>query len=167
MTNQARITLTVNGRPFSEDISTGERLLDTLRRWGFTEAKEGCGSGECGACTVLVDNAPICTCLAFTVQVDGRAITTAAGIAIEMPRLIDALVAHHAVQCGFCTPGIVASAGGLLRANPHPTRTQIADQLEGNLCRCTGYHRIARAIEDAAQAGTSAADTNPEHARAL
>jgi aerobic-type carbon monoxide dehydrogenase small subunit (CoxS/CutS family) len=147
MTAFTTITVTVNGRRMTEAVATGERLLDSLRRWGYTEAKEGCGSGECGACSVLVDDAPICACLTFSVQVDGRRITTAAGIATEMPRLIDALVEHTAVQCGFCTPGIVVSAGGLLRAHPHPTHEQILERLEGNLCRCTGYHRIVQAIE--------------------
>ena len=144
------VNLIVNGEPTAWEVADGERLLDSLRAAGHTEVKEGCGSGECGACTVLLEGEPICSCLTFTAQAAGTEVRTASAVAAEVPELVDALVDETAVQCGFCTPGVMVSAGHLLITNPTPTVEDIKGALEGNLCRCTGYHRIIAAVQAAA-----------------
>lgn len=145
------VTLTINEQPVTLDIADGERLLDTLRAHGHSDVKEGCGSGECGACTVILDEQPVCSCLTFTAQAAGQEVVTASHVAEIMPELIDALEDHSAVQCGFCTPGVVVSAGYLLATTRAPSVEAIKTALEGNLCRCTGYHRIISAVKAAGE----------------
>jgi aerobic carbon-monoxide dehydrogenase small subunit len=120
---------------------------------GLTGTKYGCGEGECGACTILVDGQSVNACLMFAVDCEGRTLTTIEGMAITPAgeRLRDAFVAHGAVQCGFCTPGIVMQAAALLAQDAHPTNEQIRRGIEGNLCRCTGYAKIVEAIAAAAE----------------
>ncbi len=138
----------VNGR----DVAFGEpaqRLLDYLRNsLELTGAKEGCGMGECGACTVLVDGEPVCSCLVLVGQVADAQVVTAEGIAGTegLQPLQQAIIDHHASQCGFCTPGVVVSAAALVGRQPRPGDNEVREALVGNLCRCTGYQSILRAI---------------------
>jgi len=137
------------------EVGAEERLIDLLReRTGCTEVKEGCGEGECGACTVLLDGTPVTSCILFAWQVNGRAVTTVAGLdAEELSRIQRAMVEEGAVQCGFCTPGLVLSVKWLLEQNPTPKREEILAAISGNLCRCTGYERIVRAVDRLAENG--------------
>jgi carbon-monoxide dehydrogenase small subunit len=138
----------VNGREQAIG-DPAQRLLDFLRNdLDLTGAKEGCGMGECGACTVLVDGDAACSCLVLVAQVANSDITTVEGLASDerLHPMQTAFVEHHASQCGFCTPGMVVSAAGLLAANHEPDDDEILEALEGNLCRCTGYAPILRAI---------------------
>ena len=143
----------VNGR--SVTVENGAmRLLDHLRdSLGLTGAKEGCGMGECGACTVLVDGEPVCSCLVLVGQIVNADVVTAEGLADDerLHPVQQAFVDHHASQCGFCTPGIVVSAAALLARKPHPDDADVREALEGNLCRCTGYQAIFRAIASLAE----------------
>jgi carbon-monoxide dehydrogenase small subunit len=142
------IELTLNGEAVRINAAPGARLLDVLREHGLTGVKEGCGEGECGACTVLVDGEAVCACLVFFGQVAGREVDTIESLAQrEADPLVAAVVDAAGVQCGFCTPGIVVAARALLDETPEPTREQIQVALSGNLCRCTGYHRIIDAVE--------------------
>ena len=130
-----------------------KRLLDVLREeCRLTGTKEGCGEGECGACTVLVDGSPARACLAFAVQMAGREITTIEAIATDgrLSPLQQALHEEHGLQCGFCTPGIVLTFEAYLKEHPDPSEKEIREVLSGNLCRCTGYHNIVAAIRKAA-----------------
>jgi carbon-monoxide dehydrogenase small subunit len=131
------------------DISALTMLRETL---GLSGTKYGCGEGECGACTVLVDGASVNSCLVFAVDCDGREVTTIEGLAgdARAERLQRAFTAYGAVQCGFCTPGMILAAKALLDSNPHPTEAEIRQGISGNLCRCTGYENIVRAIKWAA-----------------
>lgn len=152
------ITLTVNGRPEYVEVPGHLTLLQLLRDGlALTGTKNGCEAGECGACTVLVDGEPINACLMLAVEAEGREILTVEGLAPEgqLTPLQKAFIDRNAVQCGFCTPGMLISAHGLLERTPHPTAEQITEALLGNLCRCTGYVRIIQAVEDAAQGGRS------------
>lgn len=138
----------VNGRPVEVDGAPMERLLDVLRgALGLTGTKEGCGEGECGACTVLLDGEPVLSCLVPLFQCTGRRIETVEGVA-QGPRreLLDRFVAAGGVQCGACTPGIVVTACALMEENPAPDRDEVRRALAGNLCRCTGYEGILRAL---------------------
>ena len=147
------ISLTVNGDEVEVEISASDRLIDVLRnKLKLTGTKEGCGIGECGACTVLVDGKPVNSCLVPAFQVEGSVIETVEGLdkSGRLHPLQDAFVERTAIQCGYCTPGMLMSALALLRENPNPTRDEIACAISGNLCRCTGYHQIIAAIEDAA-----------------
>ena len=121
----------------------------------LTGTKNGCEAGACGACTVLVDGEPVNSCMMLAVEADGREVTTVEGLAREgqLSALQEAFVAHNAVQCGFCTPGMLISAHALLERNPHPTEDEIREALVGNLCRCTGYVRIVQAVQAAAEEG--------------
>ncbi|HEV7515219.1 MAG TPA: (2Fe-2S)-binding protein [Thermoanaerobaculia bacterium] len=143
-----RVELTVNDRPVTLDGHPMERLLDVLReRLALPGTKEGCGEGECGACTVLLDGQPVLSCLVPLLQCGGRRIDTVERIAHGPARpFVEKLVAEGGVQCGACTPGIVVTAWALLEQNPSPTREEVQEALAGNLCRCTGYEGIFRAL---------------------
>jgi carbon-monoxide dehydrogenase small subunit len=143
------ITVTVNGARERIDVRPNITLLQMLReQLALTGTKNGCEAGECGACTVLVDGEPVNSCMMLAVEADGREVLTIEGLAPEgqLSPIQEAFVAHNAVQCGFCTPGMLISAHALLKRNPDPTEEQIKQALVGNLCRCTGYVRIIRAI---------------------
>ncbi len=147
---------TVNGRVASVDVPPMTRLLDVLREeLRHTGPKEGCGEGECGACTVLIDGLPVNSCLVPVIQVDGATIVTVEGLAVEgrLSAVQEAFVQHGAAQCGICTPGFLVTAHALLERNPHPTRTEAREALAGNLCRCTGYQKIIDAVTDALSSG--------------
>jgi len=150
----------VNGREYDVQVGTHETLLQMLKeRLFLTGAKEGCGVGECGACTVLVDGRAVNSCLMLAVEADGRAIETIegeAGADGKLSVLQQAFIEHGALQCGFCTPGMVLSARALLRRSPRPTREEIVEAIAGNLCRCTGYQPVIEAIADAAEAEAGA-----------
>jgi aerobic carbon-monoxide dehydrogenase small subunit len=144
------ITLNVNNEKHSVIADDRETLLYVLRkRLLLTGTKEACGTGECGACTVLLDGKPVLACLTLAVAARGKKITTIEGLAQEgkLTPLQKAFVDHGAVQCGFCSPGMILSAASLLEENPRASRAEIQKALEGNLCRCTGYNKIIEAIE--------------------
>ena len=144
------VCMKVNGQARAVTVPGGERLLDTIReRLRLTGTKEGCGVGECGACTVILNGRAVNSCLVLTAQCDGAEIVTVEGLAEdgEMHALQRAFIEHGAVQCGFCTPGMLMSAKALLDADPHPDRDGIRQAIAGNLCRCTGYEQIVQAIE--------------------
>lgn len=143
------ITCTVNGEERTVLADPRDTLLDLLRdRLGLTGTKEGCGNGNCGTCTILMDGAAVNACLILAQEAPGHDIVTIEGIAIrdELHPIQEALVAHGGTQCGFCTPGIVLAAKALLDANPDPTVSDIRHAIAGNLCRCTGYGKIIEAI---------------------
>ena len=142
------VPFTVNGRPEEVDGAPMERLLDVLRqRLGLTGTKEGCGEGECGACTVMLDGEPVLSCLVPLVQCAGRSIETVENLAEGPAReFLDRFVSTGGVQCGSCTPGIVVTAWAMLQSNPSPTEEDARRALAGNLCRCTGYEGILRAL---------------------
>jgi carbon-monoxide dehydrogenase small subunit len=151
---QHTITVTVNGTQERIDVPPNLTLLQMLRdRLALTGTKNGCEAGECGACTVLVDGEPVNSCMMLAVEADGRQILTVEGLAPkgQLSPLQEAFVVHNAVQCGFCTPGMLMSAYALLKRNPSPTEEQIKQALVGNLCRCTGYVRIIRAVRAVAE----------------
>jgi carbon-monoxide dehydrogenase small subunit len=150
------ITMTVNGKTEYVSVPSHMTLLRVLReRLGLTGTKNGCEAGECGACTVLVDGEPINSCLMLAVEADGREIVTVEGLAGEqgLSSLQQAFVSHNAVQCGFCTPGMLIAAYALLKRNPHPSEEEIREALVGNLCRCTGYVNIIKAVQTSAAIG--------------
>jgi carbon-monoxide dehydrogenase small subunit len=147
------ITVTVNGAAERLDVRSNVTLLQMLReKLALTGTKNGCEAGECGACTVLLDGEPVNSCMVLAVEVDGREVLTVEGLAPEgqLSSLQEAFVDHNAVQCGFCTPGMLMSAHALLQRNPHPAEAEIKEALVGNLCRCTGYVRIIDAVSTAA-----------------
>ncbi len=142
----------VNGRARSVDAPPMARLLDVLREdLRFTGSKEGCGEGECGACTVLIDGLAVNSCLVPVIQVQGAEVVTVEGLADDgrLSALQEAFVRCGAAQCGICTPGFLVTAHALLQKNPHPTRDEARDALSGNLCRCTGYQKIIDAVTGA------------------
>ena len=144
----------VNGRPVELEVPPGRRLLDLLRQdLGLTGTKEGCGEGECGACTVLVDGKPRLACLTAAVQVEGKEVVTIEGLAREgkLHPVQEGFIQTAGVQCGFCTPGLVLAAYALLQEDPQPTREEIRGYLAGNLCRCTGYEQVVEAVLWAAE----------------
>ena len=150
------ITLTVNGAQESLDVPSNMTLLHLLRdKLALTGTKNGCEAGECGACTVLLDGKPVNSCLVLAVEADGREVVTVEGLSTgdELSPLQAAFVEHNAVQCGFCTPGMLISAHALLERTPQPTEQEIKEALVGNLCRCTGYVRIIDAVQAAAERG--------------
>ena len=147
------VTTTINGEPSEFLCETQQTLLDTLRDvLGLTGSKEGCASGDCGACTILVDGKIVCSCLMLGVEAEGKEITTIEGIAQgdHLHPVQQKFLEHAALQCGFCTPGFIVATKALLDANPNPTETEARYWLAGNLCRCTGYDKIIRAVMDAA-----------------
>ena len=149
------ITLTVNGVREVLDVSANLTLLQLLReKLALTGAKNGCAAGECGACTVMMDGEPVNSCMVLAVEADGAEVLTVEGLAQEgqLDALQQAFVDEGAVQCGFCTPGMLISSRALLDRNPDPSEEDIREALVGNLCRCTGYTRIVRAVLRAARA---------------
>ncbi len=146
------IELSVNGKRTSFVGDPMTRLIDVLREHlGLTGTKEGCGEGECGACSVLLDGEVVCSCLVPVMQAQGREVTTIEGVGAEaLGPLQQAFIDEGAVQCGACTPGMIISAQALLAKHPHPTREQVREHLAGNICRCTGYQAIFRAIDKVA-----------------
>jgi carbon-monoxide dehydrogenase small subunit len=147
------IRLSVNGREHELEVPPLARLLDVLRvAMGLTGTKEGCGEGECGSCTVLLDGMPVNACLVAVGQCEGREILTVEGLApgAGLTTLQRCFVETGGAQCGICTPGMLLSAEALLRDNPRPTDAEVRDAIAGNLCRCTGYQRIVDAIASAA-----------------
>jgi carbon-monoxide dehydrogenase small subunit len=151
-----RLQFEVNGVPRELDVDPATRLIDVLRRdLGLTGTKEGCGEGECGACTVLVDELPVDSCLMLATQVRGRRVLTVEGLARdgELDELQRQFIAAGAIQCGFCTPGMLMAAKALLLRTPDPSEQQIRAALAGNLCRCTGYTAIVAAVRATAASG--------------
>jgi len=147
------ISTTVNGDPVEFLCETQDTLLDVLRdQLGLTGTKEGCGTGDCGACSVTVDGRLVCSCLMLGVEVDGKSIGTIEGLAKgdSLHPLQRKFLEHAALQCGVCTPGFLVAAKALLDVNANPSETEVRYWLAGNLCRCTGYDKIVRAVLDAA-----------------
>jgi carbon-monoxide dehydrogenase small subunit len=148
------ISFILNGEAVQLETNSDRRVVDLLREdLGLTGTKEACGSGECGACTILVDGESRPACLMLAAQLEGRSVTTIEGLA-SGPRphpLQEAFVAQGAVQCGYCTPGMILASVDLLARNPHPSRREIREGLSGNLCRCTGYQKIVDAVEAASR----------------
>jgi len=151
--SRIHISTTVNGDPVEFLADPRDSLLDCLRdQLGLTGSKEGCGTGDCGACSVTLDGTLVCSCLVLGVEVEGKSIETIEGMAQgdALHPLQRKFIEHAALQCGFCTPGILVAAKALLAQNPDPTESEIRFWLAGNLCRCTGYDKIIRAVQDAA-----------------
>lgn len=149
-----RISFVLNGSPLVIEADPARRALDVLREdLGLTGTKEGCGQGECGACSIIADGIVKLSCLMTAAQLDGKEIVTIEGIARdgELHPVQASFIEYGAVQCGFCTPGMVVCAVNFLEKNPDPTREEIRQALCGNLCRCTGYQKIVDAVEAAAQ----------------
>ncbi len=147
------LNLSVNGEKKRFEISPGDTLLEVLRREGYHEVKKGCGAGDCGTCTVLVDGVAVPSCTKLAGLAEGREVLTVAGIGTpDKPHpLQKAFVEEGAVQCGYCIPGIITSAKALLDNNPDPSEEEIKEALDGNLCRCTGYVNQLRAVKKAAE----------------
>jgi len=151
------VRLTVNGRERELTVEPHERLIDVLRgRLGLTGAKLGCGEGECGACTVIMDGRAVLSCLVAAVQADGRELVTIEGLAADgsetgLHPLQKAFIDEAAIQCGYCTPGMILTAKALLDGNPDPTEHEVREALAGNICRCTGYVKIVDAVLAAAE----------------
>jgi len=150
------IKVKVNGEDYKLQVAANLRLVDLLRdKLGLIGTKEGCGEGECGACTVIIDGETANSCLVLAAQVDGSEITTieALGNEDKLHPLQQSFIDNGAVQCGFCTPGMILSAKNLLDHNPQPSEEEIKRGLSGNICRCTGYTKIIKAVQDVAQRG--------------
>jgi aerobic carbon-monoxide dehydrogenase small subunit len=148
------IQLTINGQPVEAAVESNRTLLQFLREdLGLTGTKHGCGLGDCGACTVILDGQPVNSCLVLAIQANGREVLTIEGLAEngKLHPIQQAFVDKGAIQCGFCTPGMILSAKALLDANPKPNEYEIRMAISGNLCRCTGYQKIVEAIEEAAK----------------
>ena len=154
MSKSTLVSTRVNGDAVEFACPTDETLMNSLRdRVGLTGVKEGCGTGDCGACTVTIDNRLVCSCLMLGAEANGKSIETIEGMAQgdELHPLQRKFVEHAALQCGICTPGILVAAKNLLEKNPNPNEEQVRYWLAGNLCRCTGYDKIIRAVLDAAK----------------
>ena len=148
------IKFTINGKQVSLEVAADETALQAIRDGlKLKGTKEGCGIGECGACTIVVDGKSMNACLMLAAQLQGREVLTVEGLAkdSELHPIQKAFMEHHAVQCGFCTPGLLMSSHALLEENPNPDRQEIRDGISGNLCRCTGYQQIVTSIEAAAE----------------
>jgi carbon-monoxide dehydrogenase small subunit len=146
-----RIEATINGERHEADVWPGESLLFTLReRFGLPGSKNACEQGECGSCSVLLDGRLVCSCLVLAAQVDGHEVVTVEGLGHdgELHPVQESFVRAGAVQCGFCTPGLVVAAADLLRRRPDPSEDEIREALSGNLCRCTGYQKIVDAVRE-------------------
>lgn len=151
--SRVHVTATVNGDPVEFLADPRETLLDCLRdHLDLTGSKEGCGTGDCGACSVRLDGVLVCSCLVLGVEAEGKRIDTVEGLAqgATLHPLQRKFIEHAALQCGFCTPGILVAASALLDRNPDPSESEVRFWLAGNLCRCTGYDKIVRAVLDAA-----------------
>ena len=149
-----KVMVTVNGETEIVDISSNTTLLQMLREsLGLTGTKNGCAAGECGACTVIMNNEPVNSCLVLAVECNEAKITTIEGLAIDgrLNPVQESIIAHSGVQCGYCTPGVLIAAQALLERSPQPGDAQIREALVGNLCRCTGYLRLFEAVKQAAQ----------------
>jgi aerobic carbon-monoxide dehydrogenase small subunit len=146
------VSISVNGRQYQQDVEPRLLLVHFLRDAGLTGTKIGCDTSQCGACTVLIDGIAVKSCTMLAVQADGTSVTTIEGLADngQLTPIQEAFWATHGLQCGFCTPGMVFAAHEILRTNPHPSPEQIRHGLEGNMCRCTGYQNIVRAVQAAA-----------------
>ena len=147
-----KISITVNKQKYTREVPDNKTLLHFLREdLGLTGTKEGCGAGECGSCTVILDGKAVSSCLVLAAEADGSSVETIEGEAEggRLSPLQEAFHRNHAVQCGFCTPGMIMTVKDLLRRNPKPTREEIMDGIEGNFCRCTGYEQIIEAVLDA------------------
>ncbi|UCG63677.1 MAG: (2Fe-2S)-binding protein [Deltaproteobacteria bacterium] len=147
------MTFTINGEIYEDEIDVRRTLLEVLREnFGLTGTKRGCNEGECGTCTVLLDGKPVASCLVLAVEAQGKSIETVERLAQngELHALQQAFMEHGAFQCGFCTPGVLMAAKGLLNENPKPSEEGVRRALAGNLCRCTGYNKYVEAILDAA-----------------
>lgn len=153
------VSTTINNDTVEYACQPQETLLDVLRdRVGLTGVKEGCGTGDCGACSVILDGTLVCSCLVLGVEAEGRKVETVEGMAdgATLHPLQTKFLEHAALQCGICTPGFLIAAKALLKNNPDPTEKEIRYALAGNLCRCTGYDKIVRAVQDAAKVMRSA-----------
>ncbi|HMV28886.1 MAG TPA: (2Fe-2S)-binding protein [Anaerolineales bacterium] len=153
MANKVHITTTINGEETEFLCEPRQSLLEVLRETiGLTGAKEGCNNGNCGACNVILDGKLVNSCLVFAVEVQGRNVTTIEGIATPegLHPLQQKFIEHAALQCGYCTPGFIVASKALLDQNPDPSEQEVRAWLAGNLCRCTGYDRIVKAVLDAA-----------------
>lgn len=151
------VTITLNGETKSFDISGPESLLGVLRNdLNLPGTKDACEQGECGSCTVNLDGEAVCSCLVMAADADGSTVITVEGLSSEdaLHRVQKVMLDHGAVQCGFCTPGIVVAGSHLLESNPHPNELEIREALSGNICRCTGYGAILRAFEELSAEGS-------------
>lgn len=151
--SKIHVTTTVNGDEREFLCTPGQTLLDVLRdELDMTGTKEGCGSGDCGACTVVLDGEMVCSCLVLAGEMQGRSVKTIEGVAegSQLHPIQQKFLEHAALQCGFCTPGFIVASKALLDRNPNPTETEVRYWLAGNLCRCTGYDKIVKAVMDAA-----------------
>ena len=147
-----KIRFKLNGEPIQVSVPVHWTLLRLLReQLGLTGTKEGCGIGECGACTILLNGVPVHSCLLLAPKIEGKEVQTIEGVGSReaLDPLQQSFIDHGAVQCGFCTPGILLSSKALLENKPHPTREEVKEAISGHLCRCTGYQQIIEAIEDA------------------
>ena len=147
--DQLELNLNVNGLRYNLRVAAHKTLLEVLREeLGFFGTKEGCGEGECGACTVLIEGKPVNSCMMLAGQAEGKEITTIEGLAVEgkLHPLQESFVEHGAIQCGFCTPGMILSAKALLDEMPHPTENEVRKALSGHICRCTGYQKIIDSV---------------------
>lgn len=147
------ITLFVNGKEYGLNVESDELLIDVLRdKLGLTGTKKGCGTGDCGACTIILDGRAVTSCLILAVAVKDKEIITIEGLeqSGQLHPIQEAFIQHGAIQCGFCTPGMIMTAKTILDANPNPTEAEIRAGIAGNLCRCTGYTKIVEAIQSAA-----------------
>ena len=152
--SKKHVTTTINGNAVEFLCANNETLLDVLRNdLNMTGTKEGCGTGDCGACSVTVDGRLVCSCLVLGVEVEGKKVETIEGMAngTELHVLQQKFLEHAALQCGICTPGVLIAARALLERNPNPTEEEVRFWLAGNLCRCTGYNKIIEAVLDAAR----------------
>ena len=148
------VDITVNGRTYSDEVEPRQLLVHFIREnAALTGTKVGCDTSQCGSCTVTMDRVSVKSCTTLTVQANGLSITTIEGLSdgVDLHPLQEAFWNNHGLQCGFCTPGMIMAASELLRINPDPSREEIREGLEGNLCRCTGYQNIVLAVEDAAR----------------
>ncbi|MCA1646137.1 MAG: (2Fe-2S)-binding protein [Chloroflexi bacterium] len=168
MADKVSVSVTVNGTAYTRDVEPRDLLVYFLREeLRLTGTHVGCDTSQCGACTIMIDDRPVKSCTMFAVQANGRQLTTIEGIATDgkLQPLQEAFWNEHGLQCGFCTPGFIMMATALLKSNPSPTEAEIRKGLEGNLCRCTGYANIVRAVQ-AASGSVSAGAREPVAGRA-